>query len=132
MQYRTTFKRSARLPRLTRLSRVVSACLALAGLAAAPAWSLDLRQAYEAARDNDATIRAARAGAESRRELLPQARAQRLPNVSLSLGRNHNDLTSKTRNMLNQPVTQENDYYSGRILELDGGLDAMQAMVSIR
>ena len=113
MQYRTTFKRSARLPRLTRLSRVVSACLALAGLAAAPAWSLDLRQAYEAARDNDATIRAARAGAESRRELLPQARAQRLPNVSLSLGRNHNDLTSKTRNMLNQPVTQENDYYSG-------------------
>ena len=110
MQHRTTFKRSARLSRLTR---VVSACLALAGLAAAPAWSLDLRQAYEAARDNDATIRAARAGAESRRELLPQARAQRLPNVSLSVGRNHNDLTSKTRNMLNQPVTQENDYYSG-------------------
>ncbi|MBP6598051.1 MAG: TolC family outer membrane protein [Giesbergeria sp.] len=98
--------------RTARLTGLVSACWVLIGIAT-PAWSLDLRQAYEAARDNDATIRAARAGAESRRELLPQARAQRLPNVSLSVGRNHNDLTSKTRNMLNQPVTQENDYYSG-------------------
>ena len=99
-------------PRHVRLTCLVSACLALSGLAA-PAWSLDLRQAYEAAYDNDATIRASRAGAQSRREQVPQAQAQRLPNVSFSAGRNHNDLTSKTRNMLNQPVTQKNDYYSG-------------------
>ena len=95
-----------------RLTSLVSACLALCSLAT-PAWSLDLRQAYDAAYDNDATIRAARAGAQSRRELLPQAQAQRLPNVSFSAGRNYNDLTSKTRNMLNQPVTQKNNYYSG-------------------
>jgi outer membrane protein/protease secretion system outer membrane protein len=95
-----------------RLTGLVSACLALCSLAT-PAWSLDLRQAYEAAYNNDATVRAARAGTQSRHELLPQAQAQRLPNVSFSAGRNYNDLTSKTRNMLNQPVTAGNHYYSG-------------------
>lgn len=59
---------------------------------------MDLRQAYEAAQANDAQIRAARSGAEASRERLPQARAQLLPNVSLSAERNHNDLTSKGRN----------------------------------
>ncbi|WP_027996697.1 TolC family outer membrane protein [Simplicispira psychrophila] len=104
--------RTAPLPRSARLTCLVGACLALSGLAA-PAWSLDLRQAYEAAYDNDATIRASRAGAESRRELLPQAQAQRLPNISFNAGRNYNDLTSKVHNLLNQPVTLENQYYSG-------------------
>ena len=105
MTYRTAFA-----PR----TRLASACLALLGMAAAlPAWSLDLRQAYESAYENDATIRAARAGAEASRERLPQARAQQLPNVSLNANRNHNDLTSQTRNILGQPVTTENQYYSG-------------------
>ena len=45
-------------------TRLASACLAWLGMAVVlPAWSLDLRQAYEAAYENDATIRAARAGA---------------------------------------------------------------------
>ena len=105
MTYRTAFA-----PR----TRLASACLALLGMAAAlPAWSLDLRQAYESAYENDATIRAARAGAQASREKLPQARAQLRPNVSLNASRNHNDLTSKTQNFLGQPTTTENQYYSG-------------------
>ena len=105
MTYRTAFA-----PR----TRLASACLALLGMAAVlPAWSLDLRQAYEAAYENDATIRAARAGAQASREKLPQARAQQLPNVNLNASRNRNDLTSKTQNMLGQQTTNENQYYSG-------------------
>lgn len=93
---------------------LASTCLACLGMAVAlPAWSLDLLQAYEAAYENDATIRAARAGAQASRERLPQARAQQLPNVSLNASRNHNDLTSQTRNLLGQPTTAENKYYSG-------------------
>ena len=86
----------------------------LLGMAAAlPAWSLDLSQAYQAAYENDASIRAARAASEASRERLPQARAQRLPNVSLSAARNSNDLTSKSQNVLGRPVTSQNQYYSG-------------------
>ncbi len=95
-------------------SRLTCLAAAVAGLlVAAPAWSIDLRQAYEAAQANDATIRAARATADANREQLPQAQAQRLPNVSLSAGRNYNDLTSKTQNFLGQPATTVNRYYSG-------------------
>ena len=63
---------------------VASAC---AALLSTTAHAMDLRQAYEAAYANDAQIRAARSGAEASRERLPQARAQLLPNVSLSVGR---------------------------------------------
>ena len=98
----------ARRPRWARTGLVW-----LAVAAAVPAWSLDLRQAYEAAAENDATIRAARAGAQASRERLPQARAQQLPNVSFNAGRNYNDLTSKTQNFLGQPTTARNNYYSG-------------------
>lgn len=80
---------------------------------ALPAGAMDLRQAYEAAYANDASIRASRAGAQANRERLPQAEAQRLPNVAFSAGRNYNDLTSKTRNFLGQPVTTNDQYYSG-------------------
>ncbi|MFZ3124190.1 MAG: TolC family outer membrane protein [Acidovorax sp.] len=95
-------------------TRLASACLALLGMAVVlPAWSLDLRQAYEAAYENDATIRASRAGAQASREKLPQARAQQLPNVSFNAGRNHNDLISKTQNFQGRTVRGENQYYSG-------------------
>ena len=90
------------------------ACAVVTGMVVAPyAHALDLRQAYEAAYVNDAAIRASRAVAQGERELLPQAKAQHLPNVSLSASRNHNNLTSKTQNVLGQPVTSENQYYSG-------------------
>ena len=98
----------------TARTRLTSACLVLLGMAVVlPAWSLDLRQAYEAAYENDATIRAARAGAQASREKLPQARAQQRPNVSLNASRNHNDLTSETQNSQGKPVRAENQYYSG-------------------
>lgn len=102
--------RSRRGP-ATRLGCLAAAVAGL--LVAAPAWSVDLRQAYEAALVNDATIRSSRAAADASREQLPQAKAQRLPNVSFSAGRNKNDLNSETQNILGQPVSTENKYYSG-------------------
>lgn len=108
----------------TSLSAIASlrsmVCLAtarsvLVGMAmvATSVHAMDLQQAYEAAQANDAGIRASRAVAEAEREALPQANAQRRPNISLSVSRNHNDLTSKTKNILGQPVTNEDKYYSG-------------------
>lgn len=102
-----------RIPSLW-LSRLAGACTVCIGMAAAlPAWAMDLREAYQAALENDATIRASRAGAAASMERLPQAQAQRLPNISLSAARNYNDLTSKSQNLLGQPVTNTNQYYSG-------------------
>jgi len=77
-----------------------------------PAWSMDLKQAYEAAMVNDANIRASRADAEAGRERLPQAQAQRLPNVGFSATRTHNDLTSRSQSVLGQPTRATNRYYS--------------------
>lgn len=92
----------------------VVACIVAASMALVqPAWSMDFRQAYDAAYDNDASIRAARAGAKASRERLPQARAQLVPNVTLNAGRNYNDLTSEGRNVLGQPSRSEANYFSG-------------------
>lgn len=96
-------------PLIGRDARRMAAALLL-GLAA-PAWSLDLMQAYRAALEQDATVRAARAATDSARERLPQARSQLLPQVSLSLGRNHNDLAS-TQTSLGKPISSEDQYYS--------------------
>ena len=95
-----------------RLRGVVVGAALAAGLAAS-AWGMDLRQAYEAALENDASIRASRAAAEAGRERLPQARSQLLPNVSFNAGRNYNDLTSEGRNVLGQPTTSQTQYWSG-------------------
>lgn len=98
---------------LVLVARHASAGLIGLGLlAAAPAWSMDLKQAYEAAIANDANIRASRAGAEASRERLPQARAQRLPNVAFSATRNYNDLESNSQDFLGRPTRSENKYYS--------------------
>jgi outer membrane protein, protease secretion system len=62
---------------------------------AAPAATgpvLTLAQAYRAALEQDATIRAVRAATDAKRERLPQARSQLLPNVSASAGVNNNHL----------------------------------------
>jgi protease secretion system outer membrane protein len=72
-------------------STVLAACLAWP-LSAAPQSPLTLRQAYELALQRDAVIRGARAAAEGRRERLPQARAQLLPNVSAGATANRNNL----------------------------------------
>lgn len=90
-------------------------CLAAAVVACAcvPSWSLDLSQAYQAALEQDATIRAARAVAEAKRERLPQARAQLLPNVSASVSRYKNNLDQTSPNLFGQLVTSSERYFSG-------------------
>jgi outer membrane protein/protease secretion system outer membrane protein len=96
---------------LTASSRAFALSFAL--IAGHPlAWSLDLTQAYQAALAQDATIRAARAGADSGRERLPQARAQLLPSLSASFGRNSNRLQSSTPNFLGQVQTTQDVYAS--------------------
>ncbi|POR06153.1 TolC family outer membrane protein [Diaphorobacter sp. LR2014-1] len=95
------------------------ACTAIvAALLLAPAWALDLRQAYEAAEKNDASIRASRAAADATREKLPQAQAQRLPNVAFSAGFNRNNLKTSTTGLAG-PVSFTNSYSSNnQVLQL--------------
>ena len=93
--------------------RTLRALAAAAALFAGSAWSMDLLQAYQAALQEDATVRAARAAADSARERLPQARAQLLPNIAFSAVRNRNDLSRTQENPLSgQPVTTDEQYYS--------------------
>jgi outer membrane protein, protease secretion system len=73
---------------------------------------LDLDSAWRAAFANDAILRAARAGAEAGAEAVPIARAQLLPQIGISLGRNFNELETDTT-VLNRPVNTRQDYYSG-------------------
>jgi protease secretion system outer membrane protein len=106
--------RSARAHAVLALTarRASAGLIGLGLLVCSPAWSMDLKQAYEAAVANDANIRASRAGAAASRERLPQAQAQRLPSVNFSASRNYNDLESKSQDFLGQPTRAENQYYS--------------------
>lgn len=80
---------------------------------AATAVSLNLEQAYRAALEQDAVIRAATAGAAARRERLPQARAQLLPNVSATASRFRNDLATTQPGFGGVPLHSEQMYNSG-------------------
>jgi len=74
--------------------------------------AMNLLQAYEAALEQDANVRAGRAALTSGLERLPQARSQLLPVVSANFGRNLNQLSTTSVNILgNQSVTRE-DYFS--------------------
>lgn len=119
-----------------RFALLLPRALACAGLCAAfsPAvWALNLQQAYDAAVANDATVRAARAGAEALRERVPQARSQLFPNIAFSAGRNYNDLTSKTQNALGQPIRNDTEYYSGsQTLQVRQPLYRPYAMAQVR
>ena len=103
----------------------VMATVALATWAQSPV--MDLKQVYQAALQQDATIRASRATADSGRERLPQARAGLLPQVSASAGRNNNNLDTTAPNILGTPVTT-NDHYASdnRTLQLRQPLINMQ------
>lgn len=91
----------------------LAALLSLALVSMGPcAWSMDLLQAYELARTEDASLQAARSTAAAGRERLPQARAQFLPNVSANLSYNKNDLASTTPDFLGQDQTTKNKYPS--------------------
>ena len=101
------------------------------GSAAAGAWAqesvMDLKQVYQAALEQDATIRASRAAADSGRERLPQARAGLLPQISASAGRNNNNLDTTSPNILGTPVTTNDQYASdNRTLQLRQPLVNMQ------
>lgn len=80
--------------------------------ASAPAWSLDLLQAYEAALAQDASIRAVRAATDARRERISQARGQLLPNLSASASRNRNSLERTLSDIRGNPVTDNLRYAS--------------------
>ena len=84
------------------------ALLAICGLAPA----MDLLQAYDAARQNDPNILAARAAADIGRERLPQAIAQQLPNVSFSAQYGKNQLASTSPNFLGVDQTINTEYPS--------------------
>ena len=75
-------------------------------------WPLDLLQAYEAAKLQDANILATRAATQAGRERVPQARAQMLPNVALNMAHTRNHLTSTTPSFLGEDQTNTTSYPS--------------------
>ena len=80
---------------------------------------LNLKQAYQAALQNDASIRASNALTESVRERIIQARSGLLPQISASFSRNQNNLESTTPNLLGNSVVSNDQYYSdNRLLQL--------------
>lgn len=116
-----------RLPNLFAKTAIACA-LSTAALAS---WAqpsvMDLKQVYQAALEQDATIRASRAAADSGRERLPQARAGLLPQVSASAGRNNNNLDTTSPNILGTPVTTNDQYFSdNRTLQVRQPLINMQ------
>jgi outer membrane protein, protease secretion system len=83
--------------------------------AAAPATGmrLNLEQAYRVALEHDAVIRASEAGAAAKRERLPQAKAQLLPNISADFGRFKNRLDSVSPNpFTGAPFASSQKYFS--------------------
>ena len=102
------------LPRLLGTT-VLAATLAGAG---APAWSLDLLQAYQAAQEQDPRIRAARAARDAAAERLPQARAQLLPNLSASMGRNKNDVDLTQQTFPGENTTNDKYFSYNQALQL--------------
>jgi outer membrane protein/protease secretion system outer membrane protein len=104
--------------------------LSLCGMAScvlASAAVMDLRQIYQAALEQDATVRAARAAADVGRERLPQTKAQLMPTVTANVGKNNNDLNTTSPNLLGQDTTTNDKYLSdNRTLQLRQPLFNMQ------
>ena len=85
--------------------------LALAAVCvAAPA--MNLLQVYDAALEQDANVRAGRAALASGQERLPQARAQLLPVINANFGRNRNQLSTTSVNILGNESVSRDDYFS--------------------
>ena len=76
------------------------------------AWPLDLLQAYEAAKLQDANILATRAATQASEERLPQARAQLLPSVGANLAYTRNNLSSTTPSFLGGDQSTRTSYFS--------------------
>jgi outer membrane protein, protease secretion system len=74
---------------------------------------LNLEQAYRTALEHDSIIRASEAGAAAKRERLPQAKAQLLPNISADFGRFKNRLDSVSPNpFTGAPFASTQKYFS--------------------
>ena len=110
------------------LKGVVASALAASAMAVyAQSPVMDFRQVYQAALEQDASIRASRAAADSGRERLPQARAGLMPQVSANAGRNFNDLNSISPNILGALTTTNDKYFSdSRAIQLRQPLMNMQ------
>src|SRR3569832_1532777 len=92
------------MPRYSKLAAALCVSAAFAGTHGA--WAqvvpgapitgapINLLEAYNEALEQDASLRATRAATEAKRERIPQARAQLMPNISASLGTNKNNLRS--------------------------------------
>jgi protease secretion system outer membrane protein len=94
------------------MKKLNAATALLLACAFQPAWSLDLLQAYQAARKNDATILASRAAAMAGREVLPQAKSQWMPNIAISANQNNNQLESTSANAFGREQTTNTGYDS--------------------
>lgn len=105
------FDELVRCPRFTPSARRVTVAAGFV-LLLGQAYGMDLQQIYDAAWQQDATLRAARATASAGRERLPQARAQQLPSITASVGRNTNDLSSTTPNAIGVEQTIDTRYPS--------------------
>jgi protease secretion system outer membrane protein len=95
-----------RRPLLRAAAAAAIACVA------GSAWALDLAEAYRLAQERDATLRSSRATADAGRERLPQARAQLLPNVSISSSRFKNDLDTTAPGFTGALATTNERYRS--------------------
>ena len=91
---------------------VISSAVVFFAVWTTPVWSLDLLQAYQAALQEDASIRATRAATDARRERIPQARAQLLPNLSANASRNRNSLERTSPDFQGQLATTNTRYGS--------------------
>lgn len=96
---------------LAALAQTAAATTPAAPNGTAPV-SLNLSQAYRAALEQDAVIGAAEAAAAARRERLPQARAQLLPNISANASRFRNNLESVQPGLAGEPFRSEQKYTS--------------------
>jgi len=91
---------------------VAAVCAASLTLASYPARALDLLKSYRLALEQDASYQASRAETEAVRELVPQARAQLLPNLSASLSRGKNETSSETPGFLGARNFSSYEYLS--------------------
>lgn len=108
-------------------SALACALSGLAWSAMAQSAAMDLKQVYQAALVQDASIRASRASADAGREQVPLAKSGLMPQVSASAGRNYNDLLTTAPNIFGTPVTTNDKYFSdNRTLQVRQPLMNMQ------
>src|SRR5271169_6400456 len=98
------------MARMRRLKPVLIAAVWVLG--GQHAQALDLLKSYQLALVQDANYRASRAETAASRELLPQARAQLMPNLSSDLMRGKNETASELPGPSGQSVSSFDRYIS--------------------